>query len=66
MSNTGRLFASFAFAFVAVFLVIYTWLPSRDSLQLGLELCKILILFLDGHSRNQFFPRARARARNAC
>jgi hypothetical protein len=33
MSNAPRLFATLVFAVIAIFLVIYTWLPARDSLQ---------------------------------
>lgn len=35
MSNTPRVFASLIFFVIAIFLVIYTWLPARDSLQRG-------------------------------
>ena len=33
MSNAARLFASLVFVLISIFLVIYTWLPSRGSLQ---------------------------------
>jgi hypothetical protein len=33
MIDTPRLFASSVFAAIAIFLVIYTWLPARNSLQ---------------------------------
>jgi len=33
MSHAPRLFASFVFAAIALFLVSYTWLPERDSLR---------------------------------
>jgi hypothetical protein len=33
MTNTPRIVASLIFAAIAVFLVSYTWLPARDTLQ---------------------------------
>lgn len=33
MARTSRLFTSLIFAAIAFFLVIYTWLPARDSLR---------------------------------
>lgn len=33
MNNTTRLFASIVFIAISIFLVFYTWLPARDSLQ---------------------------------
>lgn len=33
MTITSRLIPSLVFATIAIFLVIYTWLPARDSLQ---------------------------------
>jgi len=33
MTITSRLISSLVFVTIAIFLVIYTWLPARDSLQ---------------------------------
>ena len=33
MTDTPRLFASTVFVAIAIFLVLYTWLPARNSLQ---------------------------------
>lgn len=33
MIDTRRLFASLVFATISIFLVAYTWLPARNSLQ---------------------------------
>jgi hypothetical protein len=33
MSNAARRFATLVFALIAIFLTVYTWLPSRDSLE---------------------------------
>lgn len=33
MNNTSRLFVAIVFAAIAIFLVVYTWLPARNNLQ---------------------------------